>query len=139
MPISPSFPSRDYLASLSVDQLRKVDIRDKEEEDMVQEIIDSKLSTMPVQNPVKPEELKIPDIKTKEEEDFWQKKVDERNAKIKARTLSAIKKRTVKKTEEPKVEKKEIKKSVKPVCKVCKKSFKNEIGLRLHNGRFHKK
>jgi hypothetical protein len=132
MDITPSFPSRDYLASLSVEHLRTVDIKTKDEEDIVQEIIDSKLATMPVQNPVKPEELKIPDIKTKEEEDFWQKKVDARNARIKARVLRGIKKKP-----EKKIEKKEVKKSTKPVCKVCKKSFKNEVGLRLHRGKFH--
>lgn len=130
--ISPSFPSTDYLSSLSVEQLRRVDIRDKEEEDIIQEIINSKLGAMRVVNPVTPKEMRVPDINTKEEEELWQKKIDEENAKRKEVVLKVVKKKSV---QEP-----VLSSSPKPVpeyadniCPICKKEFKNSNGVRLHS------
>jgi hypothetical protein len=66
---------------MSLGRLRLVDVHDKEEEDMLQEIINSKLVNLPPQGEAFRGD--VPDIKTPEQEAEWQAKIDERNAKIK--------------------------------------------------------
>lgn len=76
-----SFPTRDQLSAMSIALLRVVDIQEKDEEELVQEILNSKIKMSPPQKEVKVSD--IPDIKTPEEEAKWQKIVDERAAKMK--------------------------------------------------------
>jgi len=60
-------------------RLRHLDITTKEEEELVQEVLSSRLSQMP-QVSVEVN-IRVPDIKTVEEEKFWQAKIDEARAK----------------------------------------------------------
>ena len=64
---------------MSITRLRSLDVKDREEESLVQEVVNSKFMAKV------PEvyKLDIPDIKTPEEEALWQAKVDERVHKVK--------------------------------------------------------
>ncbi len=95
-----SFPSRDQLSAMSLERLRLVDVYEKDEEELVQEIINSKVELMPLSGDVYRGD--VPDIKTPEEEAEWQKKIDER-AQAKRPTpvtLSLSDEETVEKDEE---------------------------------------
>jgi len=129
MTLSLKFPTTEALASMSLKQLREIDITSVDEEKIVQKEINVRLASMPLENPTKPESLKVPDIKTPEEEAKWQKKLDEENAKRRKNVLQST---------EEKI-KEEIKEIDKVSCEICKKEFKNEVGLRLHLGKFHPK
>lgn len=81
--MTPAFPSRDQLCAMPLNRLRLVDVHDKEEEDLLQEIINSKLVNLPPQGEAFRGD--VPDIKTPKQEAEWQAKIDERNAEIKGR------------------------------------------------------
>jgi hypothetical protein len=72
---------------MSLERLRLVDVHDKEEELLLQEIVNSKLAVLPPQGEVNRSD--VPDIKTPEQEAEWQAKIDERNAAIKNRYAPA--------------------------------------------------
>ena len=63
---------------MSIERLRLIDIKEKDEEDMVQEIINTKVAASPPVGDVFRGD--VPDIKTPEEEAQWQKVLDEREA-----------------------------------------------------------
>ena len=88
-----SFPSRDTLCAMSAERLRLVDVADRDEELLVQEILDSKLSVVPATSKVYTGD--VPDIKTPEQEKEWQAKLDERAAKIRERRAIQPKEATV--------------------------------------------
>lgn len=75
------FPSREQLDHMSIFRLRAVDITDKEEEDIIQEVLSARLATMPAA--VKEVNIKVPDIVPNSLRDNpnmeaeWQKKIDE--------------------------------------------------------------
>jgi hypothetical protein len=73
-----SFPTREELSTYSITKLRLIDIHEKDEEELIQEILNAKLAVSPLEQPVYVGD--IPDIKTPEEEAKWQKIVDERTA-----------------------------------------------------------
>lgn len=73
------FPNRETLEAMPISVLRQIDIKEKDEEEIVQEILSKKLSQSPAA--VKEINFIIPDIKTKAEEDYWQKKIDEARGK----------------------------------------------------------
>ena len=85
--MTPNFPSRDRLVGMSLERLRLVDVHDKEEELLLQEIVNSKLAVLPPQGEANRSD--VPDIKTPEQEAEWQAKIDERNAAIKNRYAPA--------------------------------------------------
>jgi hypothetical protein len=68
---------------MSLERLRLVDVHDKEEELLLQEIVNSKLSVLPPQGEAFRGD--VPDINTPEQEAEWQAKINERNDKIKER------------------------------------------------------
>ena len=82
-----TFPSVEQLKAMDLNKLRNVDIRSDEEERIVQEIVDSKVSRQVIAHPTN---LIVPDIKTKEEEIYWQAKIDAEKEKVKNRGLVAI-------------------------------------------------
>ncbi len=59
--------------------VRGLDIRSREEEALVQDVVNLRLETTPLDLDIKRND--IPDIKTKAEEEKWQKIIDERTAK----------------------------------------------------------
>lgn len=68
--------SQEELESLTVHQLRSLDIDSQEEEHRVQAVLNKKLQNTAVEQQVYRGD--IPDIKTKEDELKWQKVIDER-------------------------------------------------------------
>lgn len=77
--------TREELESMTIRQLRLIDIRDKEEEEIVQEILNKRLAAKRPE--VKINRSDAPDIKTPEQEAAYQKVLDEREARIKGRLL----------------------------------------------------
>lgn len=76
---------------MSLKSLKALDITTVEEEKMIQEIMLSKATTVPVK--VKFNEI-VPDIKTKEDEEIWQAKIDDfkkKNTPIEAQIADANK------------------------------------------------
>jgi len=73
--------TREQLLAMPIAVLRNVDIHDKSEEDLVQEILNSKLGTAPIQDVVINKYSDKTDFKTGEEEKEFQKIIDERMAK----------------------------------------------------------
>ena len=80
------FPTREQLGAMPIARLRNLDIKEKDEEELVQEILSLRLSLSP--EAVREIQIRVPDIKTAEEEAFWQKKVDE--ARLQASEAIAI-------------------------------------------------
>lgn len=78
--------TRDELSAMPIRRLRNLDIRDGDEEKLVQEIVDAKLAKMPPERTVYRKD--VPDIKNAEEEAKWQKVIDERTAKAKGKMIS---------------------------------------------------
>lgn len=108
--------------------VRGQDIRSKEEEALVQEVVNLRLESAPLDLDIRRND--VPDIKTKEDEMKWQKIIDERTRK--ARGLKEVVKdalnvqpliETVETKEEPVVIKKKMgrpPKTKETECSVCK-------------------
>ena len=77
------FPTIELLRSLSLRQLRILDIKSKEEESLVQSVIDEKTEKQPETVIYT---VRVPDIKTPEQEKEWQSKVDEAVEKSKPKS-----------------------------------------------------
>jgi uncharacterized Zn finger protein len=77
------FPTIELLRSLSLRQLRILDIKSKEEEALVQSVIDEKTEKQPETVIYT---VRVPDIKTPEQEKEWQSKVDEAVEKSKPKS-----------------------------------------------------
>ena len=75
------FPTREELLVMPVQRLRLLDITDKDEEDLVQSVLNQKEHNAPLMEKLN---IIVPDIKTKEQEDHWQKIIDEKTAQIRA-------------------------------------------------------
>jgi hypothetical protein len=71
---------------MSLHKLRLLDVSDKEEEAILQEVISGKVANIPVYDEV--DKSGIPDIKTPEEEAKYQAILDEREQKIRNMTVS---------------------------------------------------
>ena len=80
--MSNRFPSRDHLSAMSLDMLHSQIPYDKDDENLLQEIIDTRFKPNIIQDRVYRGD--VPDIRTKDEEEKWQKIIDERTDKIKA-------------------------------------------------------
>jgi hypothetical protein len=79
---------KEDLEQMTIKQLRLIDIKEVEDEGLVQNILNDKLKNLaPV---VEVNRKDAPDIKTPEEEQKYQREIDERIARIKERTLSSI-------------------------------------------------
>ena len=66
--------SPEKLSTLSLKQLQNIDIRNGEDEKLVQEAINSKVAVLPPS--IKFNRLLVPDIKNGEQEKEWQAKID---------------------------------------------------------------
>ena len=126
--------TKEQLMELPLAKLKLIDISSKEEEALVQAVINLKTIDIPPQTTVY--NLDVPDIKTAEEEAKWQKIMDDRRAGLKPQVevksdASGI---------EIKVEQAEVKPVVNSElvkCDVCGKEMKPR-GLNLHKGKYHK-
>ncbi len=76
---------------MPIASLRMLDVQDKDEEDILQDVLDYKLSFRPAET-VKINTAYIPDIKTPEEEAKWQKIIDE---KVKPKPYATQNQRTI--------------------------------------------
>ena len=127
--------TKEQLMEMPLNKLKLIDISSKEEEALVQAVINLKTIDIPPQTTVY--NLDVPDIKTSEEEAKWQKIMDDRRAGLKPQVevksdASGI---------EIKVEQAEVKPVVNSElvkCDVCGKEMKPR-GLNLHKGKYHKK
>jgi hypothetical protein len=120
-----NFPTKEQLMGMSLAQLRLIDIQEKDEEELLQEIVLLKQQEMP---PVaKVFRGDIPDIKTPEQEAHFQEVVNQRTEAIQPTVVAP----TETPTETPTV-------TPGSKCDVCGKEFKTVGALRMHKGRFHK-
>jgi len=133
-----NFPNREQLMGMSLAQLRLIDIQEKDEEELLQEIVLLKEVDMPpIANVYRGD---IPDIKTPQEEAHFQdvinQRVEERQPKVEIAEipvhLSEIPVDTTTTTTTTTNAITENK------CEVCSKVFKTAGALRMHKGRFHK-
>lgn len=112
-----TFPTKEQLLGMSLAQLKLIDIQEKDEEVLLQEVISSKeVETPPVGKVFRGD---IPDITTPEQEAKYQEVIDKR--------VEAL---------QPTIAKEEVKEDTK--CPTCGKIFKTIGALRMHKGRFHK-
>lgn len=74
-----TFPSQEELREMPVALIRLIDIQDTDEERLVQDILNEKFRSLPLDQDVYTGD--VPDIKTKEEEEYWQKILDDRRQK----------------------------------------------------------
>ena len=126
--------TKEQLMEMPLNKLKLIDISSKEEEALVQAVINLKTIDIPPQTTVY--NLDVPDIKTSAEEAKWQKIMDDRRAGLKPQVevksdASGI---------EIKVEQAEVKPVVNSElvkCDVCGKEMKPR-GLNLHKGKYHK-
>jgi hypothetical protein len=119
--------TKEQLMEMPLNKLKLIDISSKEEEALVQAVINLKTIDIPPQTTVY--NLDVPDIKTSEEEAKWQKIMDDRRAGLKPQVevksdASGI---------EIKVEQAEVKTVVANKCDKCDFVGKNANGLRLHS------
>ena len=119
--------TKEQLMEMPLNKLKLIDISSKEEEALVQAVINLKTIDIPPQTTVY--NLDVPDIKTSEEEAKWQKIMDDRRAGLKPQVevksdASGI---------EIKVERAEVKPVVANKCDKCDFVGKNANGLRLHS------
>lgn len=85
-----TFPTREELLAMPLSRIRRVatDIQDKDEEELVQEVVNIKRIDEPAEGIIYRND--VPDIRTKEEEEKWQKIIDERTRKAKGITAAAF-------------------------------------------------
>lgn len=72
--------TRDELMDMPLIALRGLDIESPEQEMLVQEIVNIKLATLPIQQPIFRND--VPDIQTPQEEARWQEIMNRRERKI---------------------------------------------------------
>lgn len=72
--------TKEQLETMPLHILRNVDIRTSEEEKMVQELVNQKLRTSPLERAINRSD--VPDIKDAVEEAYWQKIIDARTEAI---------------------------------------------------------
>lgn len=75
--------TRQDLEQMTIKQLRLIDVREVEEEHLIQEVLNEKLLARTPNVAINRSDA--PDIKTPEEEAAYQKVIDEREARVKAR------------------------------------------------------
>ena len=140
-----AIPTKDELMQMPVAKLKLIDITNKEEEALVQAVINLKTVDAPPQTPVST--AFVPDIKTKEEEEKWQKILDEKRAGLKPQVEVKsdasgieIKVATIEGSGvvggESKIDK--VVETTAFKCETCGKISKTSRLLAMHKGRFHK-
>lgn len=72
--------TEQQLVSMPLTILRNLDLQSKEEERLVQKVVEQRLQKMPPSTPVYRND--VPDISSPEEEKVWQEKINERMAKL---------------------------------------------------------
>lgn len=77
------FHTREQLERMPMRLLRSVDIRNGDEEKLVQEVVNKRLRALPPEGTVYRGD--VPDIRDGESEKHWQEVIDQRTAKLKAR------------------------------------------------------
>lgn len=83
-----NFPTKDYLETLSIEELRQLDIFEKDEEELVQSVIDSKRAETVSPAEVDTSDINTDLIKTPEDEAQAQAIIDARIAEEKTRRES---------------------------------------------------
>ena len=137
--------TKEQLMELPLAKLKLIDISSKEEEALVQAVINLKTVDAPPQTPVST--AFVPDIKTKEEEEKWQKILDEKRAGLKPQVEVKsdasgieIKVATIEGSGvvggESKIDK--VVETTAFKCETCGKISKTDKLLKMHKGRFHK-
>lgn len=71
--------TKEELMSMPLSIVRGIDIKNAEDEALIQEVVTARVQASPVSQPVYRGD--VPDIKSKEQEMEWQAKIDEREAK----------------------------------------------------------
>ncbi len=77
-----TFPTREQLNVMTLRKLQSLDIMEKDEEDLVQEIVNFKMQFMPMDAKIFRGDIMAMDILTKEQEDAAQAIIDERIRKV---------------------------------------------------------
>lgn len=130
---------------LPLQKIRLLDFKTKEEENIIQEVVNIKVSQLPPETSVQRND--VPDIRTKEQEEHWQKIIDERNAALKPKVeVTADETGIGIKVEEPieqQIEKKEEELKVlnqelaEFKCGKCEFVGKNKKSLTFHTTKKH--
>ena len=137
--------TKEQLMEMPLNKLKLIDISSKEEEALVQAVINLKTIDIPPQTTVY--NLDVPDIKTSEEEAKWQKIMDDRRAGLKPQVEVKsdasgieIKVATIEGSGvvggESKIDK--VVETTAFKCETCGKISKTDKLLKMHKGRFHK-
>ena len=85
---------------MPVSSLRSIDVRSVDEEKLVQQVLDEKLSVLPPEREVYTGD--VPDIQTGEDEAKWQKIIDDRRAALRPKGEEAKLEETIASLEEQK-------------------------------------
>ena len=140
--------TKEQLMEMPLNKLKLIDISSKEEEALVQAVINLKTIDIPPQTTVY--NLDVPDIKTSEEEAKWQKIMDDRRAGLKPQVevksdasgieikVATIEGSGVINTKTGEITSSEVKPVVEAnkainKCDKCEFVGKNANGLRLHS------
>lgn len=77
------FPTKEALMTMPLKVLRGLDIDTPEQQNLVQQIVNERMSSLPPERPVYRND--VPDIQTPQEEMRWQQIIDERTARLRNR------------------------------------------------------
>lgn len=81
------FPTIEQLRTMPMPHIRGLNIVTKEQENLVQSVINERLEKRPVSRPIKTSDVPL-HIKSKEEELKWQKILDERRAQAQVQPVA---------------------------------------------------
>ncbi len=78
-----SFYTEQELMSMPLQVLRGLDIETKDQETLVQKVVNRRVAALPPSSPIFRRD--VPDIENQEQEKEWQQKINERTARLKPR------------------------------------------------------
>ncbi len=78
--------SREQLMTMPLVAIRGLDIDTPQQQELVQEVVNIKLASLPVQRPIYRKD--VPDIQTPQEEARWQTIINAREAKIRGQVVA---------------------------------------------------
>jgi len=76
-----NFPTVEQLEAMPSSRLRQIDIETQEQEGIIQRILNSRIATEPLSQPLN---IRVPDITNGEQEAHWQAILDAEKARVKA-------------------------------------------------------
>lgn len=82
------FPTVEEIKAMPLSRIRNLDIRTKEQEEIVQKIMNEKVGAAPIPTPVYRGD--VPDIKNVQDEKKWQEVIDLREKKLKIQAGAEI-------------------------------------------------